>query len=72
MCYKNIYEFAYKKYIASLSTKNFTKSTLKNILEILHFERINKDIIFECNDIKSTLTTQICNYAKKSPRLLCL
>jgi hypothetical protein len=25
MCYKNIYEFAYKNHIASLSTKSFTK-----------------------------------------------
>ena len=51
MCYKNLYEFAYKKHIASLSTKSFTKSTMKNILELLGFERINKDITFECNDI---------------------
>ena len=51
MCYKNVYEFAYKKHIDSLSTKNFTKTTMKNLLEVLSFERINKDIIFECNDI---------------------
>ena len=51
MCYKNIYEFAYKKHIASLSTKSFTKGTMKNLLETLGFERINKDILFECNDI---------------------
>ena len=51
MCYKNLYEFAYKKHIASLSTKSFTKTTMKNLLEILDFERINKDILFECNDI---------------------
>ena len=51
MCYKNIYEFAYKKHLASLSTKKFTKQTMKNLLHILWFERINKDIIFECNDI---------------------
>lgn len=51
MCYKNIYEFAYKKHIASLSTKSFTKWTMKNILFKLDFERINKNIIFECNDI---------------------
>jgi len=51
MAYKNIYEFAYKKHIASLSTKGFTKQTMKNLLEILGFERINKDICFECNDI---------------------
>lgn len=51
MCYKNLYEFAYKKHIASLSTKNYTKQTMKNVLFKLWFERINKDIIFECNDI---------------------
>jgi excinuclease ABC subunit C len=51
MCYKNIYEFAYKEHIASLSTKSFTKWTMKNILFKLGFERINKNIIFECNDI---------------------
>jgi len=51
MCYKNLYEFAYKKHIASLNTKSFTKQTMKNILELLWFERFNKDILFECNDI---------------------
>ena len=51
MCYKNIYEFAYKKHIDSLSTKGFTKSTMQNMLKILSYEQINKDIIFECNDI---------------------
>ncbi len=51
MCYKNIYEFAYKKHINSLSTKSFTKQTMKNLLKILEFEKINEDMIFECNDI---------------------
>jgi len=51
LCYKNIYEFWYKKHIASLSTKWFTKQNMKNLLHILGFSRINKDIIFECNDI---------------------
>jgi len=51
MCYKNIYEFAYKKHIASLSTKWFTKQNMKNLLHILGYSRINKSIIFECNDI---------------------
>ena len=51
MCYKNIYEFGYKKHIASLSTKWFTKQNMKNILHILWYSRINKNIIFECNDI---------------------
>ena len=51
MCYKNIYEFAYKKHIDSLSTKWFTKQNMKNLLHILWYSRINKNIIFECNDI---------------------
>ena len=51
MAYKNIYEYAHKKHLDSLSTKSFTKQTMKNILEVLGFEQINKNIIFECNDI---------------------
>lgn len=35
LCYKNIYEYAHKKYMDSLSTKSFTKVTQKNILEKL-------------------------------------
>lgn len=51
LCYKNIYEYAYKKYIDSLSSKSFTKSTQKNILQKLWYKAINQNIIFECNDI---------------------
>lgn len=51
LCYKNIYEYALKKHIDSLSTKSFSKATMKNILSVLWFKEINKDIIFECNDI---------------------
>lgn len=51
LCYKNIYEFAYKKYISSLSTKGFTKQNMINLLNILWYEQKNKNIIFECNDI---------------------
>ncbi len=51
LCYKNIYEFAYKKHLASLSTKWFTKQNMKNLLHTLGYERINKKILFECNDI---------------------
>lgn len=51
MCYKNIYDFAHKKHLDSLSTKGFTKKTMQNLLKILWYEQINKDIIFECNDI---------------------
>lgn len=51
LCYKNIYEFAQKKYVASLSTKSFSKQTMKNILSLLWYSELNPDIIFECNDI---------------------
>ncbi|MDD2871814.1 MAG: excinuclease ABC subunit UvrC, partial [Candidatus Gracilibacteria bacterium] len=51
LCYRNIYEYAYKSHMDSLSTKGFTKQTMKNLLEILGYKQINKDIIFECNDI---------------------
>lgn len=51
LCYKNIYEYAHKKYMDSLSTKSFTKSTQKSILEKLWYTPINQNIIFECNDI---------------------
>ena len=49
--YKNLYEYAYKKHIDSLSTKWFTKQTMKNLLSMLWYKEINKDLIFECNDI---------------------
>lgn len=51
LCYKNIYEFAMKKHLASLSTKGFTKQTMKNLLHVLWYDRINKELLFECNDI---------------------
>jgi len=51
LCYKNIYEYAYKSHINSLSTKWFTKKTMLNILDLLWFEQVNKKVIFECNDI---------------------
>jgi len=51
LCYKNIYEYAYKKHLASLSTKWFTKKNMQNILDILWYKQINKNLIFECNDI---------------------
>nr|MDD3719777.1 excinuclease ABC subunit UvrC [Candidatus Gracilibacteria bacterium] len=49
--YKNIYEYAYKKHLNSLSTKGFTKQTMKNLLSIMGYNEINKSLIFECNDI---------------------
>ncbi len=51
LCYKNIYEYAYKSHLDSLSTKGFTKSTMQNLLSELGYKQINKDILFECNDI---------------------
>ncbi len=51
LCYKNIYEYAYKSHIDSLSTKGFSKKTMENILASLWYEKINKDLVFECNDI---------------------
>lgn len=51
LCYKNIYEYAHKKHIDSLSTKGFSKKTMLNILELLWYESKNTDIVFECNDI---------------------
>ena len=51
LTYKNIYEHAYKKHLDFLSTKGFTKNNMKKILNILWYKEINKDIIFECNDI---------------------
>lgn len=51
MSYKNVYEHAYKKYLDSLSTKWFTKSTMQSLLKLLSFKEINKKLLFECNDI---------------------
>ena len=51
LCYKNIYEYAHKKHIASLSTKSFTKKSMKELLSLLWLQEINRSIIFECNDI---------------------
>lgn len=51
LCYKNIYEYAYKSHLDSLSTKWFTKKTMQNILNLLWYKQINSNVIFECNDI---------------------
>ena len=52
LCYKNIYEYAHKKHLDSLSTKSFTKKNMLNLLDIVGYAPINKkEIIFECNDI---------------------
>lgn len=51
LCYKNIYEYAHNKHLASLSTKWFTKKNMLSLLEKVWYTAINKEVIFECNDI---------------------
>jgi len=51
LCYKNLYEYAHKKYMDSLSTKSFSKKTMQNLLDILWYQEINTELLFECNDI---------------------
>lgn len=51
LAYKNAFEFAYKKHLESLSVKWFTKKDMEELLKILNYKKINKDILFECNDI---------------------
>ena len=51
LTYKNLFEYAYKEHLRSLSTKWFTKKDQINLLKILGYKQINKNIIFECNDI---------------------
>lgn len=51
LCYKNLYEYAHKKYMDSLSTKSFSKKTMQNLIDLLWYEEINSELIFECNDI---------------------
>lgn len=51
LAYKNAFEFAYKKHLEWLSVKWFTKKDMQDLLEILWYTALNKDIIFECNDI---------------------
>ena len=73
LCYKNIYEYAHKKHLASLSTKGFTKKTMYSLLEILGYEQINTNIIFECNDIShlsgnhTVASRSIIENGKKNP-----
>lgn len=51
LAYKNAFEFATKNHLATLSVKWFTKKDMTDLLEILWYKPINKNIIFECNDI---------------------
>ena len=74
LCYKNLYEFAHKKYLASLSTKWFTKKTMLELLTTLWYEAKNKDILFECNDIShlsgthTVASRSIIENGKKNPQ----
>ena len=51
LAYKNAFEFGYKKHLESLSVKWFTKKDMTELLKILGYSQINKEITFECNDI---------------------
>lgn len=74
LCYKNIYEYAHKKYMDSLSMKSFSQQTMKNLLDILGYKVINNDIIFECNDIShlswthTVASRSIIENGKKNPK----
>lgn len=73
LCYKNIYEYAHKKHLASLSTKGFTKKTMQELLEKLGYTEINTQLIFECNDIShlsgnhTVASRSIIENGKKNP-----
>jgi len=51
LAYKNIYDFAYKKYLSNLQTKGFLKTHMINLLNIFWYKQINKTITFETYDI---------------------
>ncbi len=74
LCYKNIYEYAHKKHMDSLSTKSFSKGTMKNLLSTLNYQEINSDIIFECNDIShlsgthTVASRSIIENGKRNPK----
>ncbi len=51
LAYKNAFEFAYKKHMEWLSVQWFTKKDMTELLSLLWYISINKEIIFECNDI---------------------
>lgn len=74
LCYKNLYDFAYKKHLEQLSTKSFSKQTMKDILHILWYSEVNHDIIFECNDIShlsgthTVASRSVIENGKKNPK----
>jgi len=74
LCYKNIYEYAHKKYMDSLSTKSFSKVTMKNLLDTLGYYEINSNLVFECNDIShlsgthTVASRSVIEDGKKNPK----
>ncbi len=74
LCYKNIYEYAHKKYMDSLSAKSFSKATMKNLLDVLWYKEINKELVFECNDIShlsgthTVASRSVIENGKKNPK----
>jgi len=74
LCYKNIYEYAHKKYMDSLSTKSFTRGTMSHLLELLWYSEINKNLVFECNDIShlsgthTVASRSVIENGKKNPK----
>jgi len=74
LCYKNLYEYAHKKYMDSLSTKSFSKKTMQNILKLLDYSPVNSNITFECNDIShlsgthTVASRSVIENGKKNPK----
>jgi len=74
LCYKNLYEFAHKKYMDGLAVKSYSKQTMKNLLDTLWYEQINNDILFECNDIShlsgthTVASRSIIENGKRNPK----
>ncbi len=72
--YKNLYEYAHKKHLTSISSKNFTKKTMLSLLEKLGYTATQKDIVFECNDIShlsgthSVASRSVIENGKRNPK----
>ncbi len=74
LCYKNIYEYAHKKYRDSLSIKNSSKQTMSQLLDMLWYKEINDTLVFECNDIShlsgnhTVASRSVVENGKKNPK----
>ncbi len=74
LAYKNTYEYAHKKHLASLSTKWFSKKTMSSLLSKLGYAPLGKNIIFECNDIShlsgthTVASRSVIENGKKNPQ----